>query len=162
MIDEEGYRSNVGIIIINQERQVLWAKRIHNENAWQFPQGGVDNNETAVEAMYRELYEEVGLRSNDVTLLAETKEWLHYELPERYIRHNVNPLCVGQKQKWFLLELQSSEMNVRLDASDSPEFSAWCWVDFWYPITHVISFKEKVYAEALKEFAPLVNIEPQG
>jgi putative (di)nucleoside polyphosphate hydrolase len=158
MIDEAGYRPNVGIIVINQEQQVLWAKRIQNDNAWQFPQGGVDKNETPLEAMYRELYEEIGLRKSDVGLLAETKEWLHYELPDRYIRHNTNPLCVGQKQKWFLLELRSTEMNIRLDTSNSPEFNAWCWVDFWYPIQHVIPFKEKVYEDALKEFALILNI----
>ena len=159
MIDAAGYRSNVGMIIINQEKQVFWAKRVQNDNAWQFPQGGVDKDESAIEAMYRELYEEVGLCKTDVRLVAETKEWLQYELPERYIRHNQSPRCIGQKQKWFLLELTSSEMNICLTTSKTPEFNAWCWVDFWYPIQHVILFKKEVYAGALKEFAPLLQID---
>lgn len=156
MIDSKGYRLNVGIIIINPEQQVLWAKRVHNENAWQFPQGGVQQNESAEEAMYRELYEEVGLHREDVALLAATKNWLYYQLPQRYLRLNSKPLCIGQKQKWFLIELRSSENNICLNAAEQPEFDGWCWVDYWYPVDHVIKFKQKVYKAALEEFSSLI------
>ncbi len=156
MIDAEGYRQNVGIIVINPERQVLWARRANNDDSWQFPQGGINENETAEHAMYRELHEEVGLKPADVKILAVTSNWLKYQLPKKFMRLNSEPLCIGQKQKWFLLELCSSEDNICLDATDSPEFDAWCWVDYWYPIKHVIRFKQDVYQNALKEFSSLI------
>lgn len=156
MIDTEGYRLNVGIIVVNPEQQVLWVKRVYHEDAWQFPQGGVNEHESAENAMYRELYEEVGLQRENVKLLANTQNWLCYRLPKRYLRKNDVPLCIGQKQKWFLIELCSSENDICLTASCKPEFNGWCWVDYWYPIKHVIQFKQKVYKAALEEFAPLV------
>ncbi len=97
MIDSEGFRANVGIIITNQQGQLLWAKR-HAQNAWQFPQGGVDEGETPKQAMYRELYEEVGLKPEDVKILKQTDEWYRYRLPPKYIRQGAKPLCVGQNK----------------------------------------------------------------
>ena len=104
MIDAEGFRPNVGIIIANDEGQVLWARRNGHE-AWQFPQGGINAGESPEQAMYRELWEEVGLEKQDVRILAQTRGWLRYRLPRRYVRHDSAPVCIGQKQKWFLLKL---------------------------------------------------------
>jgi putative (di)nucleoside polyphosphate hydrolase len=152
MIDRDGYRPNVGIILLNQDRRVFWARRV-GMRSWQFPQGGIKRNEAPEEAMYRELYEEVGLRSADVHLIARTNGWLRYDLPERYIRKRSHPLCIGQKQVWFMLELVSSESRIRLDRSGKPEFDSWTWVDYWHPIEDVVYFKRDVYQQALTELS---------
>ena len=151
-IDKRGYRLNVGIIIINNQGQLFWARRATIDGAWQFPQGGINMGEGAKQAMYRELYEEVGLQPMDVELIAESRRWLYYRLPERFIRHHVLPLCIGQKQRWFLLKLTASEEKINFLMTDKPEFDDWQWVSYCYPITHIIAFKRRVYREALKEF----------
>ncbi|MCL6270382.1 RNA pyrophosphohydrolase [Sansalvadorimonas sp. 2012CJ34-2] len=153
MIDSDGFRPNVGIILANRQGQVLWAKRI-GQDAWQFPQGGINGEETPEEAMYRELYEEVGLEPEDVRILACTRGWLRYRLPRRLVRKDSRPLCIGQKQKWFLLELVSSDERVRVDISKSPEFDGWRWVSYWFPVGQVVAFKRDVYRRAMKELAP--------
>lgn len=155
MIDSDGYRPNVGIILSNQDGDLLWARRI-GQNAWQFPQGGINSDETPEEALYRELGEEIGLVQGDVQILAHTRGWLRYRLPDRCIRHNTRPVCIGQKQVWFLLRLVGDETAVRLNACDQPEFDCWRWVNYWHPLGEVVSFKRKVYQRALDEFAPLV------
>lgn len=152
MIDNQGFRANVGIIISNNRGQVLWTKRV-NQDAWQFPQGGVKQNESPEQALYRELKEEVGLEPKDVHILACTKHWLKYYIPRHFIRKSY-PRCIGQKQKWFLLSLRSSVEQIRFDLTDSPEFDAWSWVNYWYPLSQVISFKKDVYRKALKELHP--------
>jgi len=159
MIDKAGYRANVGIILINDQRKVLWAQRIRNKNAWQFPQGGVDASETAQEAMYRELKEEIGLDPEHVELLAETRQWLHYKLPKHLMRHHSEPLGIGQKQKWFLLKFLAEDTEVNLNLSEKPEFKGWCWVDYWHPVNNIIYFKRSVYRRALKEFESRVFTE---
>jgi len=150
VIDRAGYRLNVGIILINESGRVFWGKR-HGHDAWQFPQGGLATGETPLEAMYRELGEEIGLDHGDVEVLGATKRWLKYRLPKQYLRHGSAPLVIGQKQKWYLLKLTTSEQKVRLDLSDSPEFDSWRWIDYFEPQEHVIFFKKQVYMQALKE-----------
>lgn len=150
VIDSDGFRSNVGIVICNREGQVLWAKRI-GQSAWQFPQGGIRETESLEDAMYRELHEEVGLGADDVSLLHQTTDWLHYRLPKNFIRHHRDPLCIGQKQKWFLLGLEGADNRIELSRSGTPEFDDWRWVSYWYPINQVIEFKRDVYRKALKE-----------
>lgn len=156
MIDQQGYRSNVGIMLCNNQQQLLWARRI-GQNAWQFPQGGVDEHEELEEAMYRELYEEIGLKKNQVSLIARTGDWLRYDLPENLLRHESMPLCIGQKQIWFLLFLKSHEDQVKLNQSIQPEFDQWRWVDYWYPLKEVVSFKRNVYKQALVELEPYIQ-----
>jgi len=133
----------------------LWARRI-GQDAWQFPQGGIQHDETAEQAMYRELAEEVGLQPEHVELVGATSDWLRYRLPKRFIRRNRKPVCIGQKQVWFMLRLLGSESDVRLDYSPKPEFDSWRWVDYWYPLNDVVAFKRSVYERALRELAPLV------
>ena len=152
MIDSDGFRANVGIIICNRSGQVMWARRF-GQHSWQFPQGGVDEGESAEEAMYRELYEEVGLKPEHVQILASTRSWLRYRLPKRLIRQDSKPVCIGQKQKWFLLQLKSSENAIDLNACGHPEFDDWRWVSYWYPVRQVVSFKREVYRKVMKEFA---------
>ncbi len=159
MIDPDGYRPNVGIILSNREGRLLWARRI-GQDAWQFPQGGIRSDETPEEALYRELQEEVGLRADDVKVIGATRGWLRYRLPDRYVRRNARPVCIGQKQVWFLLQLVGSEEAVRLDATDHPEFDRWRWVSYWQPLREVVAFKRGVYRRALRELAPLLF--PEG
>ncbi len=155
MIDGDGYRPNVGIILSNQAGQLLWARRI-GQNAWQFPQGGIAPHETPEEAMYRELREEVGLQPGDVHLIARTRDWLRYRLPRRLIRRHSKPVCIGQKQIWFMLRLLCDESKVRFDLTDHPEFDYWRWIDYWGPLREVVAFKRRVYRQALEEFAPYI------
>lgn len=155
MIDSDGYRPNVGIILANQSGQVLWARRI-GEDAWQFPQGGIHDRESPEEALYRELGEEIGLSRGQVEIVGCTKGWLRYKLPGRLLRQNKTAF-VGQKQKWYLLKMLSADEAVRVDRSRSPEFDEWRWVSYWYPLGQVVSFKRDVYRRALKELVPFVS-----
>ena len=133
MIDSNGFRLNVGIILVNQEGKLFWARRV-GQDAWQFPQGGLDNNESTEHALYRELYEEVGLKPENVEILAESSNWLAYRLPKHFLRNDRQPLCVGQKQKWFLLKLTSPDDSINLKVSSKPEFDGWMWVNYWFPL----------------------------
>ncbi|MBK1692182.1 RNA pyrophosphohydrolase [Ectothiorhodospira mobilis] len=155
MIDCDGYRPNVGIILSNAERRLFWAKRI-GQQAWQFPQGGIRQEETPEQALYRELEEETGLQPRHVEVVGCTRDWLRYRLPKHLIRRRSDPVCIGQKQIWFLLRLVGDESCVRLDAMSNPEFDAWRWVDYWQPTREVVFFKRQVYRRALKELAPLL------
>lgn len=156
IVDRAGYRLNVGIILINDSHRVFWGKR-NGHDAWQFPQGGLLAGETSLEAMYRELKEEIGLDKEDVKVLGVTKRWLKYRLPKQYLRYGKEPLVIGQKQKWFLLKLIASEQKLCLDLSDSPEFDSWRWLDYCEPQEHVIYFKRQVYTQALKELEYLLK-----
>ncbi|MEX0618245.1 MAG: RNA pyrophosphohydrolase [Pseudohongiellaceae bacterium] len=156
VIDSEGYRPNIGIVICNAQGQLLWAKRI-GQQAWQFPQGGIKPGETLEDALYRELDEEVGLQAEDVRIIHHTQDWLHYRLPVQFIRHHMDPVCIGQKQKWFLLGLESGEERINLVKSGTPEFDGWRWVSYWYPLGQVIDFKREVYRRALQELIQPLN-----
>ena len=156
MVDEEGFRPNVGIILADEEGKLLWARRLGNQDAWQFPQGGIKDNEAPELALYREMMEEIGLQKEDVEVLGVTRGWLRYRLPKRLIRDQ-EPRCIGQKQKWFLLRLLSCKTQINFEQSGAPEFDGLAWVSYWYPLGQVVSFKRDVYRRALKELAPVYN-----
>lgn len=156
MIDPDGFRPNVGVILMRDDGRLFWARRV-SRDGWQFPQGGMNSDETPVEAMYRELFEEIGLTPEDVDLLGATPGWLRYRLPRRCVRRDERPVCVGQKQVWFLLKLRCEESRLRFDCTDTPEFSEYRWVDFWYPQDNVVSFKREVYVRALRHLAPIAS-----
>ena len=149
-------RPNVGIVVTNDYGQVLWARRV-GQNTWQFPQGGIKRGESPLQAMYRELNEEVGLDASHVEVLASTKKWLRYRLPERYVRHDNKPLCIGQKQKWFLLRLIAEDSAIKIDLHNKPEFDDWSWVSYWYPLTQIVPFKREVYRRAMRELSPQIG-----
>lgn len=156
MIDAEGFRWNVGIILTNGQGRVFWGRRA-GQDAWQFPQGGIRHHESPQEAMYRELHEEVGLHPRDVELIGCTRDWLRYRLPNYLIRWGSHPLCIGQRQLWYVLKLIGDESLLRLDCADRPEFDAWRWVHYWRPVREVVAFKRSVYRQALRELAPLIS-----
>ena len=156
MIDKDGYRKNIGIILCNSKNELLICKRL-KEDSWQFPQGGFEKNESSENAMFRELFEEIGLQKNDIIILGKTKKWLKYNLPKKYQRKTNNQLCVGQKQIWFLLRLISSDQSINLRTSKKPEFDGWEWVSEKTPLEIVISFKKNVYIKALNELLPIIK-----
>jgi putative (di)nucleoside polyphosphate hydrolase len=159
MLDREGFRPNVGIILLNSRNQVFWGKRLRT-HSWQFPQGGIKYGESPEQAMFRELHEEVGLKPEHVRILARTRDWLRYEVPENFIRKDARGHYKGQKQIWFLLRLVGRDCDLDLRATDHPEFDAWRWNDYWVPLELVIEFKRDVYQMALSELArylPRVN-----
>ena len=152
MLDREGFRPNVGIILLNQRNQVFWGKRIRS-HSWQFPQGGIDRGETPEQAMFRELHEEVGLMPEHVNIVARTRDWLRYEVPDRFIRRDARGHYKGQKQIWFLLRLVAQDWHLNLRATSHPEFDAWRWHDYWVPLDVVVEFKRGVYEMALTELS---------
>ena len=189
MIDADGYRPNVGIVVANRLGQVLWARRVGGHDAWQFPQGGVHDGEKPEQALYRELQEEIGLLPEHVRLLGSTDGWLRYQLPAHMRRDHRRPAnrsnrgrsqkseragngsarsgkggrgsvtFKGQKQKWFLLEMLADDAEIRFDAGPKPEFDGFQWVSYWYPVTKVIDFKRDVYRRALKQLARRLPVD---
>jgi putative (di)nucleoside polyphosphate hydrolase len=152
MLDREGFRPNVGIILLNANNEVWWGKRVR-EHSWQFPQGGIKYGETPEQAMYRELEEEIGLRQEHVKIVGRTRDWLRYEVPDHFIKREVRGHYRGQKQIWFLLRMVARDNDVNLRLTDHPEFDAWRWHDYWVPLDVVIEFKRDVYQRALQELS---------
>lgn len=159
MIDRDGYRPNVGIILVNTRNQVFWGKRIR-EHSWQFPQGGIKHGESPEQAMYRELMEEVGLRPEHVRILGRTRNWLRYDVPENWVRREWRGNYRGQKQIWYLLRLTGRDSDVSLRATQHPEFDAWRWHEYWIPLESVIEFKREVYRLALNELCGFLERQP--
>ncbi|ALQ51501.1 RNA pyrophosphohydrolase [Nitrosomonas ureae] len=159
MIDRNGYRPNVGIILLNSRNEVFWGKRIR-QNSWQFPQGGIKSGESPEQAMYKELSEEIGLRPNHVEIVGRTRDWLRYEVPDRWIRREWRGNYKGQKQIWYLLRLVGRDSDVSLRQSTHPEFDAWRWNQYWVELDSVVEFKRKVYKQALTELSRLLKTDP--
>jgi putative (di)nucleoside polyphosphate hydrolase len=160
MLDKDGYRPNVGIILVNPRNEVFWGKRIR-EHSWQFPQGGIKRGETPEQAMFRELHEEVGLHPEHVRIIGRTRDWLRYDVPQNWVRREWRGHYRGQKQIWFLLRLVGKDTDVCLRASEHPEFDAWRWHDYWIPLETVIEFKRGVYEQALTELSRLLFGRPE-
>jgi len=157
VIDRQGYRPNVGIMLCNAVGKLFWARRA-GEDAWQFPQGGIQANETPEQALYRELAEEIGLQPKHVQVIGRTSRWLRYRIPRRFVRRTPKqPTCIGQKQVWFMLRLIGDENAVCLDNTDAPEFDEWRWIEYWESVDQVIPFKRTVYSKALQELIPLIK-----
>jgi putative (di)nucleoside polyphosphate hydrolase len=154
IIDRDGFRANVGIVLMAQDGRLFLGRRVGGRG-WQFPQGGMSRGETLEQSLFRELQEEIGLTSRDVQLVGRTRHWLRYRLPARYVRRNVRPLCLGQKQHWFLLKLRDPAAAFRFDGTPQPEFDHWRWVDYWQPLREVVYFKRAVYSRVLHEFSPV-------
>jgi len=154
-IDAEGYRANVGIVLMRDNGEVFLGQRTGGRG-WQFPQGGVRQGEAVEHAVFRELQEEIGLTQEHVTVAGTTGDWLRYRLPKRYVRRGRGPTCIGQKQRWFLLRLAVPEADVRFDFAhtNEPEFDGWRWANYWEPVREVIYFKRPVYVRMLTELAP--------
>jgi putative (di)nucleoside polyphosphate hydrolase len=154
VIDSDGFRTNVGIVLIRDGGEVFLGRQVGGRG-WQFPQGGVQAGEQLEQAAYRELQEEIGLSPTDVSLIGQTRRWLRYRLPAKYVRRNRHPMCIGQKQRWFLLRLRRNTAQFDFGRTPEPEFDQYRWANFWEPAREVIYFKRAVYMQALTELAPL-------
>jgi putative (di)nucleoside polyphosphate hydrolase len=161
MIDRDGYRPNVAIVLTNHKNQVFWGKRV-KEHAWQFPQGGIKPGESPEEAMYRELNEETGLAPQHVRILGRTGDWLHYNVPTHWVKREWRGTYRGQKQIWFLLRLVGRDCDISLRASGHPEFDAWRWHEYWVPLEAVIDFKREVYRLGLEQLAGYLEVAPRA
>jgi putative (di)nucleoside polyphosphate hydrolase len=159
VIDSDGFRANVGIVLMHGESEVFLGRRTGGRG-WQFPQGGVRQGETLEQALYRELHEEIGLSEPDVELIGQSRRWLRYRLPPRYVRRNQQPVCIGQKQRWFLLRPKRTVVTFDFASTNEPEFDQWRWAPWWEPVREVIYFKRAVYIKALTELAEIAF--PQG
>ena len=152
---KEGYRPNVAMVVLNSKNKVLICRRT-NTKTWQFPQGGVDNNENLEKAMYRELLEEVGLRKDDVQYIGESDDTIIYDIPKTIRSKVLGGKFKGQEQKWFLLRIKNDDHEIRLDYETFPEFDTFEWVSFWQPIDRIVDFKREAYRKALSELRFLI------
>lgn len=156
------YRRNVGVMLINpQGRVFVGQRRDRFEDAWQMPQGGIDAGEDPRDAALRELQEETGVRPDLVEIVAETRDWLPYDLP-----HDIVPVIWkgrfrGQEQKWYLMRFLGRDDQINI-ATEHPEFSTWRWQSPDHLIERIVEFKREVYARVLVEFAPLLGTLPAG
>ena len=146
------YRSNVGIMMVNEQGYVFVGQRLdNNQNAWQMPQGGIDAGEDPETAAYRELLEETGVKKQDVRFVASSSQWLSYDLPEDLIPILWNGKFRGQKQKWFLFKFLGEDGDINI-ATEHPEFSKWKWISKENLLKEIVPFKKSVYENVLKEF----------
>ena len=146
------YRSNVGIMMVNEKGYVFVGQRLdNNQNAWQMPQGGIDAGEDPETAAYRELLEETGVKKQDVRFVASSSQWLSYDLPEDLIPILWNGKFRGQKQKWFLFKFLGEDGDINI-ATEHREFSKWKWISKENLLKEIVPFKKSVYENVLKEF----------
>ena len=162
IFDIHGYRLNVGILLVNKKNQVFFARRAGGYDAWQLPQGGMRAGEDSLATALRELFEETGISSDRVEVLGVSKSYRSYRLPSRYRRRHrkMEVQCLGQKQRWYLMRyIHPDDADISVRAVPHPEFDAWQWVDYWFPLQKVVHFKYEVYRSVLQEFAPLLQIK---
>jgi putative (di)nucleoside polyphosphate hydrolase len=152
------YRPCVGVMLVNGQGLVFVGKRIDNREGdfWQMPQGGIDEGEDLHAAALRELWEETGVGEQHVTLLAQTREELFYDLPEALLGTLWNGRYRGQRQQWLLARFNGEDSDVRLDAHDPAEFEEWKWVEPDALPDLIVPFKKRVYRSVLEEFRDLI------
>lgn len=154
MNEESNYRLNVGLIIVNTYGKVLICKR-KNSNQWQFPQGGIDEGESPIEAAKREIFEEVGIKPSKIKVLGKIKDWVKYKIPKELAKKSFKKKgIVGQKQKWFIFKIKSEACISFVNDPDN-EFDDFAWVSYWRPIALIVSFKKEVYRNVLAELLPI-------
>jgi len=146
------YRPNVGMMIINQKKEIFVGKRIdHPSNFWQMPQGGIDAQEIPSIAALREMEEEVGIKKNNVDLLTESKDWYYYSIPSDLAKTLWKGKYKGQRQKWFLYKFKGTDKDVNIH-TEHPEFSDYKWVTKDFLVPNIVPFKKKIYEKLLLEF----------
>ena len=151
MINLLPYRLGVGLVIINDQLEIFTGRRIDNTKAWQMPQGGIDNNEIPLEAAYREMYEETGIRKSKVTLIKQSKTWYRYDLPQEIQSKFWGGRFRGQSQKWFLFKFVGTEFDINIETKDQ-EFSDWKWSKKTDMLNSIVPFKRSLYQSVLKDF----------
>ena len=150
--NSKDYRPNVGMMIINQKKEIFVGKRIdHPSNFWQMPQGGIDAQEIPSIAALREMEEEVGIKKNNVDLLTESKDWYYYSIPSDLAKTLWKGKYKGQRQKWFLYKFKGTDKDVNIH-TEHPEFSDYKWVTKDFLVPNIVPFKKKIYEKLLLEF----------
>ena len=155
MQEGKSYRPNVAAVILSSKYpdkcEFFIAHRSDIKNAWQFPQGGIDNGETPLKAAKRELFEEVGISSSSVKFIGTTKNWIKYDIPlNQRKKHFIKKKIKGQTQKWFMLKL-TKKVEISFINDPDNEFDEYKWVSYWYPLFIIVSFKKEVYRSILSE-----------
>ena len=152
------YRPCVGVMLVNAEGRVFVGQRIDSKegDAWQMPQGGIDEGEELHPAALRELEEETGVTADLVTILAESREEYLYDLPDNLIGKLWGGRYRGQRQKWLLVRFNGADEQIRLDAHKHPEFLAWRWVEPEQLPDLIVPFKKRVYRQVVEEFRTLI------
>ncbi len=149
--DQRSYRPNVGIIVKNSDHKVFMGERFDNPYSWQFPQGGIDENEDFVAAAFRELQEETNITS--VKILAQANDWLYYDIPLHLANKFWGGIYRGQKQKWFLMEFTGDYSEIKLDVHHDIEFKQYRFFDIHQAPSLTVPFKQAIYQQLIKEFA---------
>ena len=150
--NSKDYRPNVGMMIINQKKEIFVGKRIdHPSNFWQMPQGGIDAQEIPSIAALREMDEEVGIKKNKVDLLTESKDWYYYSIPSDLAKTLWKGKYKGQRQKWFLYKFKGTDKDINIH-TEHPEFSNYKWVTKDFLVPNIVPFKKKIYEKLLLEF----------
>lgn len=152
------YRPCVGVMLVNEDGRVFVGKRIDNKegDAWQMPQGGMDDGEDVETAGFRELGEETGVTTANATLIARAKEELLYDLPPELAGKLWRGKYRGQRQTWLLMRFTGTDADINLEAHNPPEFCEFQWIDPERLPDMIVPFKKRVYRAVLEEFRSLI------
>ena len=155
---EKNYRPCVGIVLINNGSIFAGQRLDYKSNAWQMPQGGIEENESPIRAAIRELKEETGIKKKHIKIILESKNWINYDLPKELIPKLWNGKFVGQSQKWYAMEFLGSDSDIDINTKN-PEFSKWQWMTKNKLLDSIVPFKKRVYENILSQFSAQLNLK---